>query len=241
MTLLLYIDRQYAPNQIQLYNGTDLENISFYNRPSQVYVNPSSVVTSSSSSLNFGAEIDEFFRLQIGTDLFTKYYLDYIEGIFDRQGRILKVSSYLPLSIILKLKLNDTFSIANSLYRINSIKTNLLTNKSSLELYSLLENPTSINNQEVGFLPRVENFNSTGTTPNSIDVEWDSLASETGFDAYAFSVDDEPVFVYGSAFTSATIPDLESKITYKISISPRYIIDGQQVFGTPTNLFETTD
>jgi hypothetical protein len=133
--LLLYIDRQYAPNQIQLYNGTDLENISFYNRPSQVYVNPSSVVTSSSSSLNFGAEIDEFFRLQIGTDLFTKYYLDYIEGIFDRQGRILKVSSYLPLSIILKLKLNDTFSIANSLYRINSIKTNLLTNKSSLELF----------------------------------------------------------------------------------------------------------
>ena len=76
--LLLYIDRQYAPNQIQLYNGTDLENISFYNRPSQVYVNPSSVVTSSSSSLNFGTEIDEFFRLQIGTDLFTKYYLDYI-------------------------------------------------------------------------------------------------------------------------------------------------------------------
>jgi hypothetical protein len=238
--LLLYIDRQYAPNQIQLYNGTDLENISFYNRPSQVYVNPSSVVTSSSSSLNFGAEIDEFFRLQIGTDLFTKYYLDYIEGIFDRQGRILKVSSYLPLSIILKLKLNDTFSIANSLYRINSIKTNLLTNKSSLELYSLLENPTSINNEEVGFLTRVTGLAPTTKTASTINFEWESLSSEPNLNRFEVYIDDVLNKSYGSAVTSGGVVGLNSNITYKISLRPIYQINSVEVAAIPTNLFETT-
>lgn len=241
--LLLYIDRIYNPAQIRISNeaGTGLETIYYYNRPSQVYVNPSGNVVSSSSTLNFGTEIDEYFREPKGTDLFTKYYLDYITDVYNRQGRVLKVDAYLPLSIILNLKLNDTFTIANTLYRINTIKTNLLTNKSTLELYTLSESVSQLQNEQLGFLPRVENFNSTGRTSSSIDVEWDSLASETGFDAYSFSVDDEPVFAYGPAFTSATIPDLESKITYKISVTPRYIVDGQLVFGTPTNLFETTD
>ena len=241
--LLLYIKRQYNPNQLQIRNaaGTGLETINYYNRPSQVYVNTSDSVTSSSSTLNFGTEIDEYFREVKGTDLFSKYYIDYITDVYNRQGRVLKIDAYLPLSIILKLKLNDTFTIANTLYRINTIKTNLLTNKSTLELYTLSESVSQIENGQFGFLPRVENFVSTGTTSSSISLEWDSLQSEANFIGYDVLVDGEFNVNYGTAVTTGGVTGLDSGITYKISIEPQYSIDGEDASGIPTDLFETTD
>ena len=241
--LLLYIERQYNPNQLQIRNeaGTGLETINYYNRPSQVYVNTSGNVTSSSSTLNFGTEIDEYFREAKGTDLFSKYYIDYITDVYNRQGRVLKIDAYLPLSIILSLKLNDTFTIANKLYRINTIKTNLLTNKSTLELYTLSESVSQIENGQFGFLPRVENFVSTGTTSSSISLEWDSLQSEANFIGYDVLVDGEFNVNYGTAITTGGVTGLDSGITYKISIEPQYSIDGEDAAGIPTDLFETTD
>ena len=241
--LLLYIERQDNPNQLQIRNaaGTGLETINYYNRPSQVYVNTSGNVTSSSSTLNFGTEIDEYFREVKGTDLFSKYYIDYITDVYNRQGRVLKIDAYLPLSIILKLKLNDTFTIANTLYRINTIKTNLLTNKSTLELYTLSESVSQIENGQFGFLPRVENFVSTGTTSSSISLEWDSLQSEANFIGYDVLVDGEFNVNYGTAVTTGGVTGLDSGITYKISIEPQYSIDGEDASGIPTDLFETTD
>ena len=241
--LLLYIERQDNPNQLQIRNaaGTGLETINYYNRPSQVYVNTSGNVTSSSSTLNFGTEIDEYFREVKGTDLFSKYYIDYITDVYNRQGRILKIDAYLPLSIILNLKLNDTFTIANTLYRINTIKTNLLTNKSTLELYTLSESVSQVENGQFGFLPRVENFVSTGTTSSSISLEWDSLQSEANFIGYDVLVDGEFNVNYGTAVTTGGVTGLDSGITYKISIEPQYSIDGEDASGIPTDLFETTD
>lgn len=241
--LLLYIERQDNPSQLQIRNaaGTGLETINYYNRPSQVYVNTSGNVTSSSSTLNFGTEIDEYFREVKGTDLFSKYYIDYITDVYNRQGRILKIDAYLPLSIILNLKLNDTFTIANTLYRINTIKTNLLTNKSTLELYTLSESVSQIENGQFGFLPRVENFVSTGTTSSSISLEWDSLQSEANFIGYDVLVDGEFNVNYGTAVTTGGVTGLDSGITYKISIEPQYSIDGEDASGIPTDLFETTD
>ncbi len=241
--LLLYIERQYNPNQLQIRNaaGTGLETINYYNRPSQVYINTSGNVVSSSSTLNFGTEIDEYFREVKGTDLFSKYYIDYITDVYNRQGRVLKIDAYLPLSIILNLKLNDTFTIANTLYRINTIKTNLLTNKSTLELYTLSESVSQVENGQSGFLPRVENFVSTGTTSSSISLEWDSLQSEANFIGYDVLVDGELNVNYGTAVTTGGVTGLDSGITYKISIEPQYSIDGEDAAGIPTDLFETTD
>lgn len=241
--LLLYIERQYNNNELEIRNEADtgLETLNYYNRPSQVYVNTSGNVTNSSSTLNFGTEIDEYFREPKGTDLFSKYYLDYITDVYNRQGRVLKIDAYLPLSIVLNLKLNDTFTIANTLYRINTIKTNLLTNKSTLELYTLSESASQIENNESGFLPRVQNFNSTGTTSSSVSLEWDSLQSEPNFDYYEIDVDDELNVAYGSNLTTGGVAGLQSGITYKISIKPRYIIGTEISYGIPTDLFETTD
>ena len=240
--LLLYIDRQYNPSQIKIRNaaGTGLETINYYNRPSQVYVNTSGNVVSSSSTLNFGTEIDEYFREPKGTDLFSKYYIDYITDVYNRQGRVLKIDAYLPLSIVLNLKLNDTFTIANTLYRINTIKTNLLTNKSTLELYTLSESVSQIENGQIGFLPRVQNFVSTGTTSSSVSLEWDSLQSEPNILGYDVLVDGEFNVNYGTAVTTGGVTGLQSGITYKISIQPQYSIDGEDASGIPTDLFETT-
>ena len=241
--LLLYIKREYNPSQLQIRNeaGTGLETINYYNRPSQVYINTSGNVTSSSSTLNFGTDIDEYFREVKGTDLFSKYYIDYITDVYNRQGRVLKIDAYLPLSIILNLKLNDTFTIANKLYRINTIKTNLLTNKSTLELYTLSESVSQVENGQFGFLPRVENFVSTATTSSSISLEWDSLQSEANFIGYDVLVDGEFNVNYGAAVTTGGVTGLDSGITYKISIEPQYSIDGEDASGIPTDLFETTD
>ena len=238
--LLLYIKNQSAANQIKLDNSGTLETITNYNRPSQVYVNSSGNVGAANSTLNYGTEIDEFFREPKGTDLFSKYYLDYITSVFNRQGRILKVDGYLPLSIILNLNLNDTFTIANSLYRINTIKTNLLTNKSSLELYTLADSVSSIENNTFGFLPRVVGFETTTKTTTAINFEWESLASEPNFLGYDVYVDGELNVNYGTAVTSGGVTGLASGITYKISIEPQYSIDGEDAVGIPTDLFETT-
>ena len=142
---------------------------------------------------------------------------------------------------MLNLKLNDTFTIANTLYRINTIKTNLLTNKSTLELYTLSESVSQVENGQSGFLPRVENFVSTGTTSSSISLEWDSLESDPNLLGYGIYKDGEfDNFNSPSDLTSAAT-GLESGVTYKISIEPRYLINGQDLAGIPTDLFETTD
>ena len=141
---------------------------------------------------------------------------------------------------VLNLKLNDTFTIANTLYRINTIKTNLLTNKSTLELYTLSESVSQIENGQIGFLPRVQNFVSTGTTSSSVSLEWDSLQSEPNILGYDVLVDGEFNVNYGTAVTTGGVTGLQSGITYKISIQPQYSIDGEDASGIPTDLFETT-
>ena len=66
--------------------------------------------------------------------LFENYYKTYIQDIFNRKNRLLKLTAYLPQKILIKYNLNDIFIINGKEYRINSIKTNLLTNKTDLEL-----------------------------------------------------------------------------------------------------------
>jgi hypothetical protein len=66
--------------------------------------------------------------------LFKNFYLNYIQDIFDTKRRIIKLTAYLPLRILLNYNLSDTFIIAGVSYKINSITTNLENGKSELEL-----------------------------------------------------------------------------------------------------------
>ena len=242
--LLLYIKNQSTSDTFKFQNsGTSdtPDDITAYNRPSQVKVNVG--VFDSSSSLNFGIEIDEFFREVKGTNLFAKYYADYLTSIYNRQGRIKKVEAFLPLHLLLNYNLNDKFIIGNKAYRINSIKTNLLTNKSSLELYTLSESATGVGSSQFGFLPRLAALNVTATSSSSVTLGWTPAGASnpdnvTGYDVYK---DDEFVETLGNDISGRTLTGLDSGITFKLAIRTRYTISSTVVFSEDKIVFATTD
>jgi len=235
--LLLYIKNEATTNDFEFEDTSTstTTTIANYNRPSQIYVQSSGVVLSGSSSLNFGIEADEFFLEPKGTNLFAKYYADYIIGVFDRQGRILTVDAYLPLHIILNYNLNDRFIVANKVYRINSIKTNLLTNKSKLELYSSTESVTELENNQTASLERVAQVTVSSKTSTAIDITWTAVTGVVGYD----------IILNGGVLvttlgTTIKISPLESGTTYNIGVRAKYDISGNDVYSLDTTITETT-
>jgi hypothetical protein len=147
--LLFCMERQANTNNEFTINST---TPAFYRRPTQLTTTNFNGVNR--LSLNFSKEKDEFL-LETPTssiNLFDNGYEDYVEAVFDRKARMLKVSAYLPLSILQKLKLNDRLIIADKIFVINKIKTNLLTNKSDLELYNKEEFISQIENSQFAYL-----------------------------------------------------------------------------------------
>ena len=235
--LLLYIKNEATTNDFEFEDTSTstTTTITNYNRPSQIYVQSNGVVSSGSSSLNFGVEADEFFLEPKGTNLFAKYYADYIIGVFDRQGRILTVDAYLPLHIILNYNLNDRFIIANKVYRINSIKTNLLTNKSKLELYSSTESITQLENSQSASADRVAQVTVTTKSTDFITIGWTAVTGVVGYD----------VILNGGVFdttvgTSLKVNNLQSGTTYNIGVRAKYNISGNDVYSYDTTITETT-
>ena len=125
-----------------------VENMSF--RPStstheQItsYIAPSNSLSfdshDSSANINFKAEINEWTFTNDFTDtLFLKYYQDYIMQVFNPKNRLTKIKAILPLSVLLNFELNDRFKIADRLFRINKITTNLTNGESDMELLNEL-------------------------------------------------------------------------------------------------------
>ena len=242
--LLLYIINQTATPNFAFANadgGSD-ETVATYNRPSQVFVS-SGAVGDASAALNFGLEQDEFFLEPKGTNLLQKYYLDYVASVFHPQARINKVDAYLPLHIILNYQLNDTFIIGNKPYRINNIKTNLLTNKSSLELYSLSQSITGIENDQTASLGRLASLSVSAKSTTFVTLGWTALANPvanniTGYDLY---VDDVFSVTLANTDTAKKVTGLTSGITYKFAIRTRYTIGGVVSFSNDTIRYETTN
>ena len=219
-------------------------NINPYLRPS----NSISNITTGfiSQTLNFGIEVDEY-TLGTGSsaqqnqsnDLFTKYYRNYVANLFARNSRKTSVSAYLPLSVILKYRLNDIFVIGTTEYRINSIKTNLLTNKSDLELYNLNVNTSQSLNGQSQNLQRVQNLETTSKTSSTINVQFDNI-TDTNFEKFEIYLDDEYIDfnLQGDVFYGFS--GLDSDTTYKISLRAIYDVDGEDAGAFDTDLFETT-
>ena len=223
-------------------NGTG-NNINPYLRPSNSISNISTGFIN--ETLNFGIEVDEYTlgtgsaTQNASTDLFTKYYRNYVANLFARNSRKTNVSAHLPLNIILNYRLNDIFIIGTTEYRINSINTNLLTNKSDLELYNLQVNTSQSLNGQRQELGRVENLQTTSKTSSSVNLEWDEITN-TNLLGYAIYVDDEFWGFNSIGDLTAGIGLLESNTTYKFSLRAKYDIDGDEFGAFDTDLFETT-
>ena len=245
LPLLFYCFSTVTNDALLFKNDDDtLDNINPYLRPS----NSISNITTGfiSQTLNFGIEVDEY-TLGTGSsaqqnqsnDLFTKYYRNYVANLFARNSRKTSVSAYLPLSVILKYRLNDIFIIGTTEYRINSIKTNLLTNKSDLELYNLNVNTSQSLNGQSQNLQRVENLETTSKTSSSVSLQWD-LITNANLLRYELYQNDEFVSNVDKTDNTKTPTLLDSDTTYKFSLRAIYDVDGEDAGAFDTDLFETT-
>ena len=197
---------------------------AFYNKPSQLFPLPAAPANQTRASLNFGIEADEWTGASENTtNLFSDGYLDYTEAVFNINSRLLKVSAYLPLSIITKYQMNDTFIINNKPYRINSIKTNLLTNKTDLELYNKKEYVSQIENFEAAFLGRLAQVTTTPTS-STIIVGWTPLPNPVANNivGYSLYVNGNKTNDFGADISGTTLFPLPSKTSYSIEVKVRY-------------------
>lgn len=210
------------------------------------YLRPSNSISNTTTgflteTLNFGVEIDEYTlgsgtaaQLNQSNDLFTKYYRNYVANLFARNSRKTKVSAYLPLNIILKYNLNDIFIIDKTEYRINSIKTNLLTNKSDLELYNLQADTRQQINGQIGSFGRVQGLEVTSQGGTSIGLQWGAI-TDPNFDRYDIYLNNE--FLSSETGTSKTITSLENKTTYKISLRAVYTVGSNEGSSFDSDIF----
>lgn len=87
-----------------------------------------------SENIHFNPEISEYTR-EIGEEtIFKRFYKGYIENIFSKKTRIIKISTVLPTRILTKLTLADIIVVNGDKYRINSYSANINTGRTELEL-----------------------------------------------------------------------------------------------------------
>ena len=226
--LLLYCNNT-DPNNAISWGGSGNPTPTNYKRPSNQLL-------ASTTTLNFGGEMDETSLLFNPNSLFQNNYINYITSIFDKQARKTKITAYLPLKILLQYQLNDTFIIANKSYRINTIKTNLLTNKTELELFNVFTSSLDLQNSIVEGLPRMADFASTTITTTTVNFTWTAVA---GAIQYLIFIDNsfiQKVSVIGST-GAGQITGLDSATTYKISGQVDY---GNSTFSRLQDIIVTT-
>ncbi len=232
--LLFCMERQANTNNQFTIDGT---TPAFYRRPTQLTTTNWNGVES--LSLNFSQEMDEFL-LEVPSNsinLFKNGYDDYVEAVFDRKARMLKVSAYLPLSILQKLKLNDRLIIANNVFVINKMKTNLLTNKTDLELYNKEQFISQIENSQFAYLGRLAQLTETTKGSDFITITWDAVTNATGYNIY---VNGGLHTAAPNSTTTLKVSGLESETWYFISVRVKYDINGTDAFSFDTTILSKT-
>ena len=119
----------------------------------------------------------------------------------------------------------------------------MLNNKSSLELYSLSQDITSIENSQSSALPRLAGITVTAKSTTFITLGRTALADPvanniTGYDLYK---DDSFLETLSNTSIAKKVTGLTSGITYKFAIRTRYTIGGVISFSNDRIIFETTN
>lgn len=160
--LLFYGIRETMVGTTQYINWIDVDNIP-NNPPNNItrYWRPSNTNTSGESqilynynnaysgnvniypeyTLNFDNEVDEWTLTDYNgntNSLFRNFYSNYIQDLFDKRKRILKIDAHLSQEVLINHELNDKLIINDEQYTINQIRTNFMTEKSQLELLNVL-------------------------------------------------------------------------------------------------------
>jgi len=205
-----------------------LDTTSSHLEVTQYNIPSNSVALSSSTSkynINFNNEINEYSLDNTFTNtLFEAYHKDYISDVFDATNRLTKVTAYLPLRILLNYTLADRFNISGTTYKINSIKTNMLTGKSDLELLNDIYTPPA---------PAIPPDTTPPTAPvigtpivgtTTINFCW-GASTDTGVGVKSYSVTQDGVLVQRVTATPyrdtycVTITGLTSGTTYAFGVT----------------------
>ena len=129
--MLLYMAEQ-NDCSFKFYNGTTVNTLTDYMPFGQdTYANGQYF------SLNFGPEISSLREIVINNHIFNTYYSNYINNLYVKKNRLVYVKCYLPLTLLVSLRLNDRVVIRDKRYVINEMKTNLTT--AEVELVLLLD------------------------------------------------------------------------------------------------------
>jgi hypothetical protein len=128
--LIHYVNKQVSGTEISFRDGETTQS------PISTYYIPLNTngLNGTEQSLNFNAQIDEWALIQNNSTLFENYYKNYMQDVFKEGRRLIKVSAYLPLRILLNYTLSDRFVVNSQNFKINSITTNLENGKSKIEL-----------------------------------------------------------------------------------------------------------
>lgn len=137
--LLFYPIRQVAQDEIAI-RGT-VEPITkvaiddYFIPSNSVSIDPNT----NKNNLHFNLMRNEYTNTsEFSYTLFETKYKTYIQDVFNERRRLTKVTAYLPMKIFLNLKLNDQIQLGQQNYKINSLKTNLITGKTNFELLNTL-------------------------------------------------------------------------------------------------------
>ena len=178
------------------------------------YNRPSNSSNSQLSTINFNAENDEFTGNLIENSLFKLHYENYIENVFNINSRMHSISAVLNLDTLNNYNMNDRFIINNNKFIINSIRTDLSTGKTELELITDFNLPESIAFDETPPSIPTE-LTLDDITSNSARVFWTESTDNVGVVSYNVYIDNvlyESTFVTGSeiiGLTTATSYDIE--------------------------------
>ena len=226
--LLFYPIRNNGNNISFVEDSTTHSEIVNYNIPSN------SVALSSATSkynINFNQEFNEYGALSDPADneftntLFQAYHSDYISDVFDVTNRLTKLTAYLPLRILLNYTLADRFNISGTTYKINSIKTNMLTGKSDLELLNDIYLPPAPTIPPDTTPPTVPtSLTSSNLTATSFILCWNA-STDSGVGVKSYSVYQDGVLIQRISAVPinfvycATIVGLTSGQTYSMTVS----------------------
>ena len=139
--LIFYAIRQTSGTPISLVknSSTQVELTNYIIPSNSLYLDSAT----GKQNINFNLELNEYTNTNTFTDtLFSDYQSEYIIDVFNQSRRITRVSAIFPLRILFDFKLNDTFTINQRIYIINSVTTNLQTGKSELELLNIAKGET---------------------------------------------------------------------------------------------------
>lgn len=91
-------------------------------------------LNTANNSLLWNNEFSTWNGALINNTLYSSYWQNYIESIFNIKKRIFKYKAKLPIYLLTQLKLNDIIKIKDSYYKINDYNVSLLTGDASFNL-----------------------------------------------------------------------------------------------------------